>query len=465
MKITFYGGAREVTGSKHLIETDSEKFLLDCGLFQGHRDESNKKNRNLPFDPSTIDSVILGHAHIDHSGNLPSLTKNGFTGPIYSTKPTDDLCKYMLADSAYLHERDVEFVNKKRRKNGLPPLEPIYDMNDAMDAVHQFVHRPYSRWFGVTPHVKALFVDAGHILGSAVTKLKIAENGKVHRLAYAVDLGRYNLPLLKDPRQIRHSDTLIIESTYGDRHHDPIENAKGELADVINQTISRGGKVIVPSFAMERTQEIIYYLHELHNEKRIPEVPIIVDSPLAINITQVFRRNLEYLDADAREMMEKYEDPFGFGKVGYARNVDDSKALNMDPRPMVIISASGMCEAGRILHHLKNNIGDNRNTILVVGYMAENTLGRRLVDGISPVRIFGEPYNVQANVVVLNTFSAHADRDELLDYVANSGSLLERVFIVHGEETQSLALAEGIREIRPELEVTVPHMGDTVEIN
>lgn len=463
MRITFYGGARQVTGSKHVIEANGDKLLLDCGLFQGHRDEANRKNRNLPFDPSEIAAVILGHAHIDHSGNLPSLVKNGFEGPIYTTKPTDDLCAYMLADSAYIQEKDVEYLNKKRKKKGLEPIEPTYTMADALTAIKSFVPRPYSHWFGVTKCTKAIFRDAGHILGSTVTELEIREQGKKHKICYAVDLGRKNLPLLKDPRQVDDCETLIIESTYGNREHDPIENAKGDLEEVINDTVSRGGKIIVPSFAMERTQEIIYHLHELHNEKRIPVIPIFIDSPLAINVTQVFRRNLQYLDAEAQKMIQKYEDPFGFEKVQYIHSVEDSKMLNYMDEPCIIISASGMCEAGRILHHLKNNVEDNRNTILVVGYMAENTLGRRIVERERQVKIFGEVYDLNANVVSIDAFSAHADKDELLNYVRGCGPKLERVFIVHGEEEQSFAFAESIRAMNPKLDVTVPQEGQTVE--
>jgi len=465
MKITFHGGTRQVTGSKHLVETNNEKILLDCGLFQGHRKEANEKNRELPFDPSTIDAVVLGHAHIDHSGNLPGLVRRGFDGPIYSTKPTDDLCKYMLADSAYLQEKDVEYINKKRKKQGLEKLDPIYEMKDALDATKQFVPRPYSHWFGVTPNVRAIFYEAGHILGSAITSIRVKENGHYTRFVYAVDLGRRNLPLLKDPCQVKGIENLIIESTYGNRLHDPIENAKNELEDVINRTISRGGKVIVPSFAMERTQELIFYLHQLSIEKRIPTIPIIIDSPLAINVTQVFRRNLQYLDSEARELIEKYEDPFGFGKVRYVRRVDDSKALNHDPSPKVIISASGMCEAGRILHHLKNNIEDEKNTIMTVGYMAEHTLGRRIVERQSPVKIFGENYQLRAEVATLNTFSAHADREELIRFVKGMGSRLKRVFIVHGEEQQSLDFAKTVKNALPDVIVKVPEEGETVELS
>ncbi len=465
MRITFHGGTRQVTGSKHIIETNSERLLLDCGLFQGHREEANRKNRKLPFDPVGIDSVILGHAHIDHSGNLPSLVRNGYEGPIYTTKPTDDLCAYMLADSAYIQEKDVEYLNRRREKKGLDLIEATYTMADALDTIHRFVPRPYSHWFGVTKNIKAIFRDAGHILGSAITELEISEKGAKHRVCYAVDLGRKNLPLLLDPKQITGCDTLIIESTYGNRKHDPIENAKGDLEKAINKTVERGGKIIVPSFAMERTQEIIYHLHELHNEKRIPNIPIFIDSPLAINVTQVFRRNLQYLDDEAQVMIRKYEDPFGFGRVQYVRSVEDSKQLNYMDNSMIIISASGMCEAGRILHHLKNNIEDNRNTILVVGYMAENTLGRRIVEREKRVKVFGEEYNLEADVVAIDAFSAHADRDELLEYIRGCGPNLKRVFIVHGEEEQSLVFANAVRKMNPALEVTVPQEGESIELN
>jgi metallo-beta-lactamase family protein len=464
MKITFHGGARQVTGSKHLIETTGERVLLDCGFFQGHRAEANEKNRNLPFDPSSINAVILGHAHIDHSGNLPSLVRNGFEGPIYSTKPTDDLCAYMLTDAAYIQEKDAEFLNKKNEREELELIEPVYSITDALDAIQQFVPRPYSHWFGVTKNIRAIFRDAGHILGSAVVELEISDKGRRKKVCYAVDLGRKNLPLLLDPKQVTGCETLIIESTYGNRNHDAVENAKGDLAEAINRTYTRGGKTIVPSFAMERTQEIIYNLHELHREGAIPNIPIYIDSPLAINVTQVFRRNFKYLDDEAQEMIRKYEDPFGFGKITYVRSVEDSKLLNRMNEPMIIISASGMCEAGRILHHLKNNIEDKRNTILVVGYMAENTLGRRIVERHPKVKIFGEEYNLRAEVVKIDAFSSHADKDELLNYVRGCGQRLKRVFVVHGEEEQSLIFADAIREMNPALEVVVPEEGYTAEI-
>ncbi len=464
MKITFHGGTRQVTGSKHIIEIDGEKVLLDCGFFQGHREEANQKNRNLPFEASEIDAVVLGHAHIDHSGNLPSLVKAGYEGPIYSTKPTDDLCVYMLADSAYIQEKDVEYLNRKLEKKGEDPIEPIYEMADALNAIHQFVPRPYSHWFGVTRHIKAIFREAGHILGSAIVELEVRDNGRKKKICYAVDLGRKNLPLLLDPTQVNNCETLIIESTYGNREHDPIENAKGALTEAINRTYKRRGKVIIPSFAMERTQEIIYNLHELHVEKLIPDLPIYIDSPLAINVTQVFRRNFKYLDEEAQEMIRKYEDPFGFGKVTYVRSVADSKLLNNMDEPMIIISASGMCEAGRILHHLKNNVEDSRNTILVVGYMAENTLGRKIVDREPKVKIFGEEYDLRADVVKIDAFSAHADKDELLEYVRGCGRKLKRVFVVHGEEEQSMIFADAIREMNPKLDVIVPKEGQTVEL-
>lgn len=464
MRITFLGAAKEVTGSKHLIEVRGEKILLDCGMFQGKRAESEEKNRSFPFDPKNIDAVILGHAHIDHSGSLPALVKNGFSGPIFSTKPTADLCYYMLADSAYLQEKDIEFINKKRAKRELELLQTIYTAKDALDAVKQFVERPYNERFHLTSHISAKFREAGHILGSALTELNIREGRKTHRIAYLVDLGRRGLPLLKNPEQINTAETFILESTYGDRTHDPFEFAKKKLEQTINRTLERGGKIVVPSFAMERTQELLFCLHELTREKSIPEIPIYIDSPLAINITQVFRRNIEFLDRNARKMILNNEDPFGFGKVRYVRNANESKALNDDNSPMVIISASGMCEAGRILHHLKNNIENPKSTILIVGFQAQNTLGRKLVEKVSPVNILGESYKVRADVVTINSFSAHPDRNELLEYVKNAGIKLKRIFLVHGEEAQITSLAQGIRELRPNIDVFIPNEGDSVEL-
>jgi metallo-beta-lactamase family protein len=370
----------------------------------------------------------------------------------------------MLTDAAYIQEKDAEFLNKKNEREELELIEPVYSITDALDAIQQFVPRPYSHWFGVTKNIRAIFRDAGHILGSAVVELEISDKGRRKKVCYAVDLGRKNLPLLLDPKQVTGCETLIIESTYGNRNHDAVENAKGDLAEAINRTYTRGGKTIVPSFAMERTQEIIYNLHELHREGAIPNIPIYIDSPLAINVTQVFRRNFKYLDDEAQEMIRKYEDPFGFGKITYVRSVEDSKLLNRMNEPMIIISASGMCEAGRILHHLKNNVEDKRNTILVVGYMAENTLGRRIVERHPKVKIFGEEYNLRAEVVKIDAFSSHADKDELLNYVRGCGQRLKRVFVVHGEEEQSLIFADAIREMNPALEVVVPEEGYTTEI-
>ncbi len=458
------GATRSVTGSKHLIVTGSgSKVLLDCGLFQGRRKESRQKNQNFPFAPSSLDAVVLGHAHIDHSGNLPNLVKHGYEGTIYATEPTDALCHYMLVDSGYLQERDAEFVNKKHKKRGLPPVEPIYTIADAVEAIRLI--RPYGlyRWFQVADDVEIQYVEAGHILGAALTIVKVRENGRELRIAYLVDLGRKNLPLLRDPFQVEGVDYAIIESTYGNRYHEPVEQAKEDLAATINRTYERGGKIIIPSFAVERTQELIYFIHELAVEGRIPRVPIFIDSPLAVNITQVFRRYLDWFDKETQDFLRREGDPFQFVQLEYVRSVERSKELNDLKEPAIIISASGMAEAGRILHHLANNIENPRNTVMIVGFMAQNTLGRKLADGWEEVPILGDRYKVRAEVVVSHAFSAHADRGELLEYARGLGAV-KKVFVVHGEEEQALALADALRELPNVGEVYVPEEGDVAEL-
>lgn len=463
MRWTFWGGVRTVTGSRHLLESGGKRFMMDCGLYQGKRSEAEKLNRELPFDIDSLDAVMLGHAHIDHSGNLPSLYKNGFHGTIHATKPSDDLCHYMLPDSAYLQERDVAIVNRKHERKGLPPVEPIYAIPDAMETIRLFEPHPYDKWFEISDTTRVKFIEAGHILGAALTVIEERINGKKTRILYAVDLGRKGLPLLKNPVHEENVDYLVIESTYGNRVHENIDKAKDFLRDVVKKTFERGGKIIIPSFAVERAQEIIYYLHQLSIEGALPEVPIYIDSPLAINVTDVFRRNLDVLDKGVQKMLTEVDDPFGFQKLHYVRSVEESKVLNIEKRPMIIISASGMAEGGRILHHLEHNISNPKNTIMIVGFMAENTLGRRIADHEKTVRIFGETHTVKADVVVANTFSAHADRDELIDYVSRTQKhgRLKKVFIVHGEEVQSLEFALSVKDLGIK-DVYVPHIGDSV---
>jgi len=464
LKIQFLGAARSVTGSMHLLTVDNKNILLDCGLFQGHRKEAFQRNRNFPFDPASIDALVLSHAHIDHSGNIPNLVKAGFDGEIFCTHATRDLCSIMLRDSGHIQEKDAEFVNKKNAKKGLPAVEPLYTVADATASMEQFISVSYRRPFQVANSISVKFYDAGHILGSAITVLHIQDNENTLRLAFTGDLGRENLPILRDPQPIEDVDILITESTYGGRRHDDVTTLNEKLAKVVNETFARGGKIIIPAFSVGRTQEVVYALHELTNGKKIPELPIFVDSPLSTNATEVFRMHPECYDVETQQFLVNNEDPFGFGRLHYIKNLQESKNLNTYPNPCIIISASGMCEAGRILHHLRNNIENPQNTILIVGFMAENTLGRRLVEKHETVRIFGEEHPVRAQVVKLNAFSAHADHDELLEYIGQlDRNRLQHVFVVHGELSQAEALAQGIGSLGIS-GVHVPELGETVTI-
>jgi len=431
----------------HMITKGGCRFILDCGLFQGRRDESFERNARFPFDPSGIESCVLSHAHIDHSGNLPSLVKHGFRGRIFATEATRDLCTAMLPDSGHIQEEDVRFVNKIRKKQGQPPVSPLYTRKDAENAL-KFIHGyRYRTPVEVADGVSATFYDAGHVLGSATPLIELRETGGgTTRLAYAVDLGRKSAPILKSPEQPPDIDYLILESTYGGRLHSSTEEAVEVLAKSVSATVERKGKIIIPSFALERTQEVVYYLDHLIKQHRIPELPIYVDSPLAVNITEIFMRHEECYDEEAMKRFRSTGDPFGTDRIRYVSSVEESKKLNGDPRPMVIISASGMCESGRILHHLRNNIENPRNTILIVGFVAKNTLGRRIVERNETVKIFGEELRLRAEVVVINAFSAHADRSELLDYVMPLKGRVKGIFVVHGEEDQSEKLTALLKE-------------------
>ncbi|HEC34470.1 MAG TPA: MBL fold metallo-hydrolase [Chloroflexi bacterium] len=465
MHIQFLGAARTVTGSQHLISVNGSRVLLECGLFQGKRRESYERNCNLPFDAQSVDVMILSHAHIDHSGNIPNLVRSGFQGPIYCTFATRDLCSAMLRDSAYILEQDVAYVNKKRAKRGKPPVQPIYTHADAVASLEHFVSVGYDRPVQIASGVTCTFLDAGHILGSAILLLEMEEHGKHTRLLFTGDLGRRDLPVLRDPAPAPDADVLITESTYGNRLHPTPPEAEARLRDLVVQTCANGGKVVIPAFAVGRTQEIVYSLHRLSLEKAIPEVPIFVDSPLAVDVTEVFRLHPECYDRELRDFIaqDRHPDPFGFDRLRYIRNVGDSKALNDLEGPAVIISASGMCEAGRILHHLKNTIWSPRNAVLIVSWQAPNTLGRRLVEGHRQVRIFGEEYPVRAQVEVINGYSAHADRSELLDWARPVLPRLRQIFVVHGDTEPACALAEGLREAGAR-RVAVPMEGDTFEI-
>lgn len=466
MHLTFYGAARSVTGSLHLLEVNGHRIVLDCGLFQGKRAETYERNLHFPFDPTTIHAVLLSHAHIDHSGNLPNLVKQGFSGTVWCTAATRDLCASMLQDSGYIQEKDVEFVNKKRARAGEPPVAPLYTRSDAIVTLEQFASVSYQRVIRVAPGVTATFFDAGHILGSAMIQLDLEEAGRRCRVIYSGDIGRRGLAILRDPTLFDTADYVIMESTYGDRSHGTPAEASERLATVIKTTHRRRGKVIIPAFAVGRTQELVYGLHRLSNEREIPGLPVFVDSPLATNVTEVFRLHPECYDQELRQFLESDRDrnPFGFENLTYVRDVRESKQLNFLRESAIIISASGMAEAGRILHHLRNNIENAANTVLFVGFQAENTLGRRLLDGISPVRIFGEMHIVRARIERIDGYSAHADRAELLDWIGQMDrTRLRQVFLVHGETPSATALAEGIQELGID-HVVIPERGQRFEL-
>ena len=445
-KVRFLGGARTVTGSMHMIVSGPSKLVIDCGLFQGRREESFEKNAHFPFDPHEVGSCILSHAHIDHSGNIPSLVKRGFHGRIFTTEATRDLCGEMLPDSGHIQEEDIRFVNKIHKKQGRPPLVPLYTRKDAEESLRYIRGVQYRTPVEVAEGLTVTFYDAGHVLGSATPLVEIHGNGAATRLAYAVDLGRRDAPILRDPERPPDVDYLILESTYGGRNHASIEEAEEVLARTIRTTAARKGKIIIPSFALERTQEVVYFLSRLIRENRIPELPIYVDSPLAVDITEVFRRHEECFDEEMLRRIRGNDDPFGTKRIKYITDVADSKKLNGNPRSMIIISASGMCESGRILHHLRNNVENPANTILIVGFVAKNTLGRRIVEREPTVRIFGEEHPLRAQVVVMNAFSAHADQRELLEYVAPLKGRLKKIFLVHGEQDQSEKLSALLAE-------------------
>jgi metallo-beta-lactamase family protein len=465
MQISFHGAARTVTGSRHLISLNGQKLLLDCGLYQGRRKEFYKRNRTFPFDVGELGAAILSHAHIDHSGNLPHLVKQGYEGPIYATNATAHLTDIMTRDSGHIQESDAEYVNKKRAKKGEPPIEPLYTAADAAIAAQQLVHRSYDQTFEAVPGAQARLVEAGHILGSAAVVLDLEERGRKVRLMFSGDIGRLGMPIVRDPVLPHEIDYLILESTYGDKDHDHPQGAYDALQQVVLRTAERGGRVIIPSFAVGRTQALVYYLHQMIDRHEVPKLPVFVDSPLAINVTEIFRAHPECFDAEATAFMQA--DPhgaaLGFDLLSYTRSVDESKAINDVDGPAVIISASGMAEVGRILHHLRNNIGDPRNTVLLTSWMAPHTLGRRLKEGEKHVRIFGEEYEVKAQVTNIDGLSAHADKHDLLEYALASRETLKGVFLVHGEKKPAKALMERIKENGID-NVHYPEMGETVEI-
>jgi metallo-beta-lactamase family protein len=460
MRLTFYGAAQEVTGSMHLLEVNGKRILLECGLFQGPRAETYARNLNFPFDPKSIDVVVLSHAHIDHSGNLPNLVKQGFAGMIWCTAATRNLAAYMLMDSGHIQEMDVAYVNKKRRREGQAPLEPIYTRADAQNALEAMVGVGLARSIPIVDGVRLTFVNAGHILGAAHVILEIEEQGgaqagtgaesKRWRLLFSGDIGREESAILPPPAPTGDADIVIMESTYGDRLHEEPQQARRTLRETVKRTVRRAGKVIVPAFAVGRTQELVYALNQLDETGDIPRVPVFVDSPLAVNATDVFRMHPEEWNDEVRDFLVegKRRSPFDYPEVEYVREARRSKQLNAMPGPAIIISASGMAESGRILHHLKNNIEYAQNTILLVSFMAQETLGRKLMDGQKRVRIFGEEYDVKAEVVRIEGYSAHADQRELLAWAGRlDRARVQRLFLVHGEPEPMATLAQKLGEV------------------
>jgi metallo-beta-lactamase family protein len=442
--LIFLGAAQTVTGSKHLLRTSRASVLLDCGLYQGRRRETFEKNRHVPIDVGALDAVVLSHAHIDHSGALPLLCRNGFRGPIYATPATRDLAAPMLLDAAMIQEADARTIARlvERGEPGVEPVEPLYDESDVTKVLAQMVGLPYHRRYAIAPGVALTFLDAGHVLGSAIVVLDVEDDGQSLRLAFTGDLGRHHLPILRDPEVPSHVECLITESTYGDRMHGPIERLGDDLAAVVKRTVARGGKIVIPSFALERAQEIVYELKLLRQRNLIPPLPVYVDSPLTVKLTEIFRLHPECYDEAARALLRGDDSPFEFPGLEYVSDVEASKRIDEDERPAIVISASGMCEAGRVLHHLRATISDSRNTVVIVGFQAPHTLGRRLVEGRPEVRIFGVPRPRRAEVVVLDGFSAHADQQGLLDFaeaVRRQGPL-RRVILVHGEPPAQEAL-------------------------
>ena len=525
MNVTFHGAVREVTGSMHLLTTEHDRILLDCGIFQGRRKETREKNTVMPFDPRILTNVVLSHAHIDHSGRIPMLTKHDFTGRIVSTRATASACEYLLLDSAHIQESDAEYLNYKTVRSALRKMEasvhskkgskksikdlkkaqkkkrheldvktinemieryhlegvsPLYSADDAKEALSCFDGYPYRHPVSVGKEMTCTFYDAGHILGSAFSMIRARENGRNFTICFSGDMGRFDKPIINDPtldfdEQDREVDLLIMESTYGNRLHEPVVDLKPKLKQVLVDTYDRGGTILIPSFAFGRTQELLYFLHELYNENEVPRFPVYVDSPLATKLTRVFGEHPEVYDLETHEtFLQQGQNPFQFAQAHFVGSVEESIALNRDETPHIVVAASGMCEAGRILHHLRYKIHDSKNTILIVGYMAQNTLGRRILDqglayessgrkGDPPmVKFMNKEYPIRANVVKLGGFSAHADKSEMYRFLQKSNLKIKKIALVHGEEDQTLAFAEDLKNNG--YSVVVPKRGETVEI-
>ena len=467
IRIEFVGAAQTVTGSKHLVHTKHATVLLDCGLFQGRRRESYDVNKNLGFRASDVDVAVLSHAHIDHSGALPMLCKSGFDGTIYATPATRDLCAVMLEDAAAIQEQDADYINRaiEREHAHMERVEPLYEPQDVVRVLERMISVPYARTVPIADGVKITFHDAGHVLGSAITVLDIEDEGQKKRILFTGDLGRNHIPILRDPENADGVSVLVTESTYGDRLHPPLEAMDEALVDLIGRVSKRGGKIIVPSFALERAQEIVYAIKRLRVKGRIPNLPVYVDSPLTVKITDVFKMHPECFDEETRALIASRESPFEFENLRYVSDREDSKAIDASHEPCIIISASGMCEAGRVLHHLKASVEDPKNAVCIVGFQAPHTLGRRIVERRQRVKIFGVERDLRAEVVVMNGFSAHADQKDLVAYAEHTrdAGQLDQVILVHGEPGPQRTLKEKLAE-RGIKKVSNPAPGDVIEV-
>jgi metallo-beta-lactamase family protein len=467
VRLTFKGAARTVTGSQHILDVNGQRILLDCGLHQGKRKESWALNRKGPCKGSEVDVLVLSHAHIDHSGSIPCLVKNGFGGDIYCTAATRDLCAIMLLDSGDIQERDVEYVNKQREKEGKAPFEPLYTKEDAAKAMENFIGLGYNRRRTIARGVDLTFVDAGHLLGSAHVVLDISdeETGKETRLVFSGDIGRPGIPILRDPEPVREgADLLIMESTYGGREHPPYPQMARELKRIVGETYDRGGTLMVPAFAVGRTQQIVYELHKLYDADEIPKLPIYVDSPMATRVTEIFRLHPDVYDEEIRAFLlrDDHDNPFGFGRLRFTPSVEQSMELNEIREPVIIISSSGMLEGGRILHHLRRRIHDGRNTVLITGWQAPETLGRKIVEGAETVKIYGRTHDVRARIEILTGFSGHADGPGLVGWAAAMEQKPSAAFIVHGEDGAAESVAEALRE-KGFPKVHIPVAGDSFD--
>lgn len=467
MKIQFLGASREVTGSKFLITTDdNKKILLDCGMYQGKGMETDSMNRELGFDPEELNYLVLSHAHIDHTGLVPYLYSNGFRGSIICTPATRDLCSIMLPDSGHIQELDIKWFNKKRVRQGLPTVTPIYTVDDAEECMKLFITVAYDRRFYINDKINVKFTNSGHMLGSSVVSLEITENGQKKRIAYTGDIGRGNNSLLKSPQPFPQCDYLITESTYGDRLHAPQKEMEEDLLKVVTETcVNKKGKLIIPSFSVGRTQEVVFMLNNFYNEGRLPRIDVYVDSPLSVNATEIFRMHTDSMNMDVAEVMKNDPDPFGFNSLRYIKKVEESKALNETDKPCIIISSSGMAEAGRVKHHIANNIANEANTILMIGYCSPTSLGARIQQpGLREISIFGEMHPVRADVKRIEAFSGHGDYAEMSNYLmCQDTALVRQVFLVHGEY-KSQEFYKGKLEEKGFRNVSIPNLGDSVEL-